>query len=158
MMEDNVTMALAGASEGEVLAEMFREEGEAPAAPERDIQLITECHTLDLFQIFGILLNIIACQLMESFFAFSYHYTEKRWIFPEKFPRIIGHLRTTCPEIGLRKNFLQVRSQLLYKRNIPDIAGKTDNIRLLQINIFQNLIPDLIDRIFPDHDLGAVFT
>lgn len=41
MMEDNVTMALAGASEGEVLAEMFREEGEAPAAPERDIQLIT---------------------------------------------------------------------------------------------------------------------
>ena len=41
MMEDNVTMALAGASEGEVLAEMFRGEGEAPAAPERDIQLIT---------------------------------------------------------------------------------------------------------------------
>ena len=41
MMEDNVTMALAGASEEEVLAEMFREEGEAPAAPERDIQLIT---------------------------------------------------------------------------------------------------------------------
>lgn len=41
MMEDNVTVALAGASEGEVLAEMFREEGEAPAAPERDIQLIT---------------------------------------------------------------------------------------------------------------------
>lgn len=40
MKEDNVTMALAGASEGEVLAEMFREE-EAPAAPERDIQLIT---------------------------------------------------------------------------------------------------------------------
>lgn len=41
MMEDNVTMAPAGASEGEVLTEMFREEGEAPAAPERDIQLIT---------------------------------------------------------------------------------------------------------------------
>ena len=41
MMEDNVTMALAGASEEEVLAEMFREDGEAPAAPERDIQLIT---------------------------------------------------------------------------------------------------------------------
>ena len=41
MKEDNVTVALAGASEGEVLAEMFREEGEAPAAPERDIQLIT---------------------------------------------------------------------------------------------------------------------
>lgn len=41
MKEDNVTVALAGASEGEVLAEMFREEGEAPVAPERDIQLIT---------------------------------------------------------------------------------------------------------------------
>lgn len=41
MKEDNVTVALAGASEGEVLEEMFREEGEAPAAPERDIQLIT---------------------------------------------------------------------------------------------------------------------
>ena len=41
MKEDNVTVALAGASEGEVLSEMFREEGEAPAAPERDIQLIT---------------------------------------------------------------------------------------------------------------------
>ena len=41
MTEDNVTMAPAGASEGEVLTEMFREEGEAPAAPERDIQLIT---------------------------------------------------------------------------------------------------------------------
>ena len=41
MMEDNVSVALAGASEGEVLTEMFREEGEAPAAPERDIQLIT---------------------------------------------------------------------------------------------------------------------
>ena len=41
MMEDNVTVALAGASEGEVLTEMFREDGEAPAAPERDIQLIT---------------------------------------------------------------------------------------------------------------------
>ena len=41
MMEDNVSVAPAGASEGEVLTEMFREEGEAPAAPERDIQLIT---------------------------------------------------------------------------------------------------------------------
>ena len=41
MKEDNVTVALAGASEGEVLTEMFREDGEAPAAPERDIQLIT---------------------------------------------------------------------------------------------------------------------
>ena len=41
MMEDNVTVAPAGACEGEVLTEMFREEGEAPAAPERDIQLIT---------------------------------------------------------------------------------------------------------------------
>ena len=41
MKEDNVTVALAGASEGEVLTEMFREEGEAPAVPERDIQLIT---------------------------------------------------------------------------------------------------------------------
>ena len=38
MMEDNVTVALAGASEGEVLAEMFREEGEAPAAPEEPNQ------------------------------------------------------------------------------------------------------------------------
>ena len=41
MKEDNVTVALAGASEGEVLTEMFRGDGEAPAAPERDIQLIT---------------------------------------------------------------------------------------------------------------------
>lgn len=41
MMEDNVSVAPAGAGEGEVLTEMFREEGEAPAAPERDIQLIT---------------------------------------------------------------------------------------------------------------------
>ena len=38
MKEDNVTVALAGASEGEVLAEMFREEGEAPAAPEEPKQ------------------------------------------------------------------------------------------------------------------------
>ena len=35
MMEDNVTVAPAGACEGEVLTEMFREEGEAPAAPEQ---------------------------------------------------------------------------------------------------------------------------
>ena len=45
MMEDNVTMALAGASEGEVLAEMFREEGESPEGKlsiSRGIAVITD--------------------------------------------------------------------------------------------------------------------
>ena len=42
MMEDNVSVAPAGAGEGEVLAEMFREDGrEMPVAPGRDIRVIT---------------------------------------------------------------------------------------------------------------------
>lgn len=45
MMEDNVTMAPAGASEGEVLTEMFREEGESPDGKlsiSRGIAVITD--------------------------------------------------------------------------------------------------------------------
>ena len=42
MMEDNVTVAPAGASEGEVLTEMFRgDDRGAPGAPGRDIRVIT---------------------------------------------------------------------------------------------------------------------
>ena len=72
---------------------------------------------------------------MESFLSLSYHHTKKRGILFQKFHRIVRYFRTACPEIHMWKDFLKIRYQFFYKGNIPDIAGKTDHIRLFQINV-----------------------
>ena len=124
----------------------------------RNFVLISESHSSDFFQIFRFSFYIMACQFLKSLFAFSDHYTRKSRITSQKLLRVIRHLRTSCPEICIREDLLQIRNQFFYKRHIPDIAGKANDIRLFQIDIFQDLIPDLIDRIFLDYNLRTVFT
>ena len=73
---------------------------------------------------------------MEGFLSFSHHHSKKHRILFQKFHRIVGYLRASCPKLHLWKDFLKIRHQLPDKGDIPDIAGKADHIRLLQINIF----------------------
>ena len=62
--------------------------------------------------------------------------------------RIVGDFRTAKPDDRLRQDLFDLPHQLLHIIQIPDIAGKAQKFRLLPVQIHQDLINLLVDRIF----------
>ena len=60
---------------------------------------------------------------------------------------IVGNLRTSKPQNRLRENFFDLPCQLLHIIQIPNVAGKAEQIRLFPVQIHKNLIHLLVDRI-----------
>ncbi len=111
-----------------------------------DLIPLTECDSPDLFQAF-FMIHIISGKFQKGFFPFPHHHSVKYWIPCKKGLCIKRNLRSSCPERYRRKHLFQVFRQFLYKRDIPDIAGKADHIRLFLIQIFHDLILLLIDGV-----------
>ena len=85
----------------------------------------------------------------------AFHNAAKFRMLRQKFLCIIGNLRSASPDFQIRQNLIQICCNILNKLQIPDIAGKCHHIRLSLINIHQNIISSVIDRIFRKFHLNS---
>ena len=99
---------------------------------------------------------IIVHQFQEGLLPFAAHDARNSGVSIQHLPRIVGHFRAAQPDLCLRQDLLDLPDQLFHIADVPQIAGDTQNIRTAFIDIHEDLINRLVDRVFRDPDLFFV--
>mgnify|MGYP007130019203 CR=1 FL=1 len=80
----------------------------------------------------------------------AFHNAAKFRMLRQKFLCIIGNLRSAKPDWHIRTQLSDFKHNFFYIVQIPDIAGKAENIRLSLIDVHQDIVFLLVDRILSD--------
>ena len=70
---------------------------------------------------------------------------------------MVGDLRPAQPDFRIRQDFSELFYKLFHIDDIPQITGKTKYIRMQGVQIHQDLVHLLIDRIFCNLHTTPVF-
>ena len=95
-------------------------------------------------------------KFLKGFFPFPFHHSfylrkAAQYVF-----RVIGNLGASQPDFRLRTELGKFTRQAFYQLYIPDITGKAQHIRLSPIQISQDGVLCLIDRVFGDLHTGIL--
>ena len=101
--------------------------------------------------------HIVMYQLPERLFPFSLHHSEYFRKSLKNCRTVIRYFGASDPDWHSWKNLSCLPHKLLYIIQIPDITGKAKNIRFLPVQIHQNIIYLLVDRILRNLYLFPIF-
>ena len=91
-------------------------------------------------------------QIGEGNLPFSGHNAPEGRIIPKDLCRVIADLRAAEPELRARKNPAKIAEQRCHILHIPHIAGKSDHVRPSPVQVREDPVRLLIDRILRQLD------
>ena len=98
--------------------------------------------------------HIIPEELPEGLLPLSQHDPLHHGKIRQKLFRLEGDLRAAQPQPCGGQHLRNFQKQLLNRRNIPDIAGEADHIRISSVQIAQDFLHPVIDSVLRQLDKG----